>query len=497
MTEVPKIVQDRLRAAQSEALPGRGLSGESVPRGTLPSTVPSLVHPDADLLTAFAEQALSTAERDNVLDHLALCGDCREVVVLAHPDATVGAALTSPDTEIETPAIPAESREPRKSRWNWLSSPHLAWRGLRWAALAAGVAVAASLLLLHPGKLNQAMLPSPNRQVAPAANSPAVSSTVTSSPVASAPVTSTPAEQSTELARTLAKTDEAQLKPELRMSRKLKAGRATLPLQGQSGMVLAGNRDQDSSQPDKVPAPSGRTDALDNNASFGQTSGQTIGQTMTESVEVTGAAEAVVVEPSSPGTSQGTLMAQAAAPAIEKAKPAPQETEVFGQQKTEAGTGGAAVRLQGGKAMSAAKLAASPNQTVADQTSGKQSLTNNITWTIKTGILQRSLDSGLTWQNALQTDHPLLCYADHHPDIWTGGRAGTLFHSSDNGQTWAQVQPSVKTHALTSDITRIDIHEIDIHENVDNARGLPEIVLSTSNHELWTSTDGGQTWAKK
>ncbi len=74
MTDVPKIVQLRLRAI-----------GSGQPEG------PS--HPDADVLAAFAEQALSQAERDSVLGHLALCADCREAVVLALPATEPAAAL--------------------------------------------------------------------------------------------------------------------------------------------------------------------------------------------------------------------------------------------------------------------------------------------------------------------------------------------------------------------------------------------------------------------
>jgi hypothetical protein len=342
---------------------------------------------------------------------------------------------------------------------------------LRWAALAAGVALAASVLLLHPEKLNQAMLPSEHRQVAPAAGPQ-----VASSPVASAPVASSPIEEST----TLAKADKAPLDAGLRMSKKVNAGGAASPLKVQSGMVLAENKG--SAQPDKVPAPSGGDGAFDNNASTSRI--------VTESVEVAGPAEAVVVEPSSQGTSQGTLMARDAAPAIERAKPAPQEqeTEVIGQQKTEAAAGAASARLRGRNVMSAAQLAPSSNQSLANRPLANQTLAN-VTWTIKAGALQRSLDGGQTWQNALRVDHPLLCYAGHDPDIWTGGQAGALFHSGDNGLTWAQVQPSVKAHAITSDVTRIDIH--------DNVRGPAEIVVFTSNNEIWSSPDGGQTWTKK
>ncbi len=55
MSEVPKIVYDRLRTAEMQR------------------AVVEPAHPEADLLTAFAEQTLSVAERDSVLAHLALC----------------------------------------------------------------------------------------------------------------------------------------------------------------------------------------------------------------------------------------------------------------------------------------------------------------------------------------------------------------------------------------------------------------------------------------
>src|ERR1035438_3382048 len=81
MTEVPKIVYDRLRAV----LPDRA--------------GPEQAHPEADLLTAFAEQALSATERDGVLEHLALCGDCREAIALALPPADIVIAPIATETE--------------------------------------------------------------------------------------------------------------------------------------------------------------------------------------------------------------------------------------------------------------------------------------------------------------------------------------------------------------------------------------------------------------
>jgi hypothetical protein len=56
---------------------------------------PTPWHPDADQLTAFAEQALPRHEREQTLAHLAVCGACRETVFLAQqaaPEAAVQAA---------------------------------------------------------------------------------------------------------------------------------------------------------------------------------------------------------------------------------------------------------------------------------------------------------------------------------------------------------------------------------------------------------------------
>jgi hypothetical protein len=44
-------------------------------------------HPDPDTLTAFTEQLLPAAERQQVLTHLAACGECREVLALSQPEA--------------------------------------------------------------------------------------------------------------------------------------------------------------------------------------------------------------------------------------------------------------------------------------------------------------------------------------------------------------------------------------------------------------------------
>src|ERR1700689_830135 len=105
MQNVPKIVRERLKAA-----------------------TPAVNHPDADVLTAFAEHSLPVLERDHVLEHLARCGDCREVVALALP-ATEAVALAGSDST---------------ARRGWLS-----WPVLRWGIVAAGILAVTSVGILQ------------------------------------------------------------------------------------------------------------------------------------------------------------------------------------------------------------------------------------------------------------------------------------------------------------------------------------------------------------
>jgi hypothetical protein len=103
MQDVPKIVLERLKVA-----------------------APVANHPDADLLTAFAEQSLPATERELVLEHVARCSDCREIITLALPPTETVPAATTP------------------ARGGWLT-----WPALRWGLVAAGIVIIASLGILQ------------------------------------------------------------------------------------------------------------------------------------------------------------------------------------------------------------------------------------------------------------------------------------------------------------------------------------------------------------
>ena len=137
-----------------------------------------------------------------------------------------------------------------------------------------------------------------------------------------------------------------------------------------------------------------------------------------ESVAV---AKAAVTAQAAPATVNG-LMARNEAPAIEKAKPAPPEIL---DQKTATQEAAANAELKaGGAASPVARSATNYAYLVKKDTLAKQAAPN-FSLRISAGLLQRSVDDGVTWQAGLHTDHPLTCFVQRASEVWAGGEAGT------------------------------------------------------------------------
>ena len=425
MTDVPKIVHHRLRATTPE------------------QQMLERAHPEADVLTAFAEQTLSQGEREGLLEHLALCADCREVVALALP--ALDLTVTPAETENEAIRTPV----PDRVRNNWLAWANLHWGHLSWAALAAGIAVA--VLVVRPGLDH---LGKPHQPVTAVANQPTAPTGAPASPAqiaaGSSPESSVP----------------EKLRPEKGVEAKTRT----------AGAKSKSSSDRlDATTPSPQPWP--RT-LIANNGKRAPTAGKIAARapeaqsSTTESIAIARDEVAVATPPSV----NNFMINGAEAPPIEKAKPALQDSDVVhGKQlaSTASTIAGAPARVasQARVAAFAAPPAIATNQ--------------NASWTISAGVLQRSLDGGQSWQTAVRADHVLLCYASRGQEIWAGGQAGTLLHSTDGGTTWSAVIFSFKGHPLSSDITHIEV------------QAPPEIVLATSNHETWNSADGGKSWEKK
>ncbi|MGH9516048.1 MAG: YCF48-related protein [Terriglobales bacterium] len=104
-----------------------------------------------------------------------------------------------------------------------------------------------------------------------------------------------------------------------------------------------------------------------------------------------------------------------------------------------------------------------------------------VSWGLSSnGDVERSRDSGKTWQSLPVAGSPFRVITAVGNDIWVGGNAGALYHSADAGQSWTKISP-----VSTDDVTHIEFS--------DARNGL----LNTANGQVWRTSDGGRTWRSK
>jgi hypothetical protein len=345
MTEIPKIVAQRLQAVTR--------LGD---------------HPDPDLLNAFVERSLVQRERVQILDHLAQCNNCREIVSLT---------ATQPNT--------ADAASVLSSSPTWLS-----WPVLRWGALVACVVVVGAVVTLHQKQEGRQTAASVAEEKAgPGPQRPAPNGAIEK--VASLQVPNSDAK----VALTAKQTP-------------------TAPKVGEKHFAAASSPIE-----------------------------------MADARTVSPLAEMV------PG----------------RAKDAPAQPQ---DAQAEKAMSGSLAKKRSGMSAGAASNALLPANLAPR-------------WTLSSdGTLQRSLDSGGTWQTIPVSSQTLFrALAANDLDIWVGGSGGALFHSSDAGQHWTQVRPVAEGEALDDDIIGVEF--------TDTLHGK----LTTASEETWATADAGQSWQKQ
>ncbi len=430
MEQLPKIVRQRLQA-----------------------TARAEPHPDASLLTAFAEKSLSGRERGQVLDHLAQCADCREVVSLALPG----------------PVTP-QGVAPRRAGFRRLS-----WPLLRWAAVGACVVIVGTAVTLRYGARKSPATFSVAKQAEPA---------VSEYKVAPQPPPSVNAG------------DKLALKVEPKM-----------PLEDQRDLgtrerAKALARRSLSNSVTASPAP-GMTAAT--NARAGKVApaaNQPPGAGM-EQLVVTGAAPALSTAKTTHAELQKEARAdenkfepqhtipqasesvevQVEAPVInmETAELAPGKAKDAKAALKKAAPAGVAGGVVASRPMAPGQLALQGRQydMLEVQPAARWSLSAE-------GVLLRSLDAGRSWQTVTAAEHVVFrAVSATGQDVWAGGSGGALFHSSDGGRHWVQVKPSLDGSALTDDIIGVEFS--------DASHGR----VTTAKREVWTTSDAGQSWQKQ
>ncbi len=379
-------------------------------------------HPDANLLAAFSEAALPAADRQNVMEHLALCQGCRDIVALALPEMTV--------------ALQPKEVEPRR-----------VWRFLRWVPVAACVAVVGIAGLWQYNRQHQSV----------------VAKLETINPI-------------------------SRQQPEAASAANDKAAPAPAGLVRKDPGVAR----KDESYGDMVPPLRKKSIEADLPASpnFAMAAKQ--------------ADQAAVLK------NEIAPEAQIPAPQIADSRTEDQSARSLDhlvRAKPAAGLAGASTTVEvTGQAVSVEAAAGAIGSSVATM----QKAVAVPSWRIASNdSLQRSLDRGSTWRDitivpditvggdfrAGSNSNAPVPQAYPRPairalytsgaEVWAGGAGGALFHTLDSGAHWMRVVPASPGVALTGDIVKIAFDD-SLHGSV-----------ATSTQQVWTTSDGGQSWRKQ
>jgi hypothetical protein len=462
MQDVPKIVLKRLQETQAA--------------GT---------HPDADLLTAFAEQSLIESERSRVMEHLSRCSDCRDVVAFALP-TTEAVVVTA-------------SNHPTRTAW-------LSWPVLRWSVAVAGMIAITSLGILQYR----------HRQKSDALFSALNQSNETAATAEQALPPSPPASESQAEKQIQAQVQKKALSSQpdnLAMDRLVRQPNPTLPaastMRGAPSRSVTGGARVGAAG---GAAPKAAVSSPYNTFAAGDSKNATP-RAAAKSAPSSSARHAIQVPPSSEALE---VMQSDAAPAVGSAEKQMEQTLQYQYSiKSEDSKAKNSTTTQAASSSASAPAPAPPNFEPQAALGLVQS--SSPRWSISAdGALQRSVDAGKTWVDVNVNSEPMSngsnravtaestyghenkkrkvetrpsqvfrAVAAWDSEVWAGGSSATLYHSADSGDHWTRVLPSSSGATLTGDIISIEFS--------DSQHGR----IATSSGEVWVTTDDGQTWRRQ
>jgi hypothetical protein len=369
MMQLPKHVRERLRT--------------SAPQN----------HPDADLLTAFAEGLLRVSERETVITHLAVCAECREVI-----------ALVAPDT--------AETAETVPMRRPWIARPML-----RWATVTAAALVVSAAVMLR--RAESPLPATPSEAVAVRQESPTVAHDFHQS---------LPAPEAEEL----------KVAPRPKTRRDI-SGASAPSLEDSKRRIT--DKDKDIPTKIEVDEESAREDILKTQQELLVANSKLAANSEQDKLakdEVSIASAAKVTAPAS-------------APPAESKSDQPPASAMARMQPDFGGKSGRQLEAR------TAAEAAIPNRRSSVAPGHAPSYVMfagaPVAWKIsENGELLRSLDGGGSWQLiALPKGVTVRAVANVRNNVWAGGEDAAVFRSVDSGQQWETIPLSSKAKASKAD----------------------------------------------
>jgi len=375
MEQLPKLVRQRLRVA--------GNQGGS--------------HPGPDLLGAFTDQALGKAERVQVLEHLARCGDCRDIVSLATADFEVGGVVAP---------VPPSS--------GWLRGPIF-----RWGALAASVAVV-TVAVTIPRLSRHASVVS-TTQSAQTDSKQNVPDARLDEPLDKLAASVSPSYRALEADSVANEPKRAELsnrKNDVRVAKPSRSSKAA---------------ESDSAPPMSQAAVPASPPLLAKSADEDQAE---LKKEQGSHMQAAASNQVVTLDKAAPAELES---------APGKAKDAPLKSR----------DAAAGFARNGAQALSSRAMADAGSIKNSELRSRGKLLPR---WTLSAdGTLQRSLDAGKTWTTIPVAGGSVFrALAAVGADIWVGGSAGSLYRSTDAGEHWLKVTPATAGKILTADIIGVE-----------------------------------------
>ncbi len=474
-------------------IPKTGLPGAAANRLRYGGS-PVSAHPEANLLAAFSEQALTAPERDEVLTHLAQCAVCREIVALSLP----------PVSEVEPSPATAQHGWFGMRRWT-----HAEF--MRWGVVGASAAVVVAAVLLVRPELQQ-----PESRLA-------VNVQQRSAPPDAAAETATPrARESAEFGAVAGEKDSALAKERSAGSDDPARSDFRRADSQKDAPAAPGVLAKQASPAAPPPAPFMISGAAAPKAvggigaGTGAAVGAQRGKTLDGATAQTPATVPTTTTDSAAKRAE-TISTQARSESrvvldgdAGKAKAEPTMTDLRfmaaarneaakNEAKADAPAPAKPAESETAVVVMEDKAVVAELQRSADQTSDlsanrnmkalrKASLTAPRTWRVIDGKLQSSRDAGQSWEDVVNVPSgvKVLAVDAGYPvssSVWVGGAEGVLLRSSDNGATWSRL-----SGGWTGDV--VFIHFSSAKQGV----------LRTSRpgrSEEWATDDGGLTWKKR
>jgi len=396
-------------------------------------------HPAPDVLNAYVEHALTPPEERQVVEHLAACSECREVVYLASE------AVEEPVEQLvaAAAAAPAPAPTPPSRRFRW-------WT---WALPVAAVLVVASVVLVLNPRLSKK----------PAFDQYAQSKQPEPQPepkTAPAPTADAPAKEAPVATLTAPSTD-----------------------------AVAGKR----RQLQAVPAPTNPRDELAKDKAENQPAKSRLaeGDDVDLKADVTGREEKTLstAKPASrAGAASGAMVASApVAPPPAPAQVSPSTTD---RGDTTVDVASEAPMLDAQSSNEIQEKVAKQNQKTDHATAGSMyasSAGNLRAKKIDAAPLWTVTDAGRLMHLELGRSQPALADSGTHfiavtslgTHVWAAGKKLALYHSADGGLTWEHQTVPAKSNA---DIVAITF------------KSVLEGVLETNSGSAFATHDGGKTW---